>query len=96
MHHEGWDWKDAEGNIRWIKPFVAKWLADGAERKMLTGFLKVTADHHTDTECTNTEVSLTGRLGFSSDIFILYSYCIQTLYILCSYDIHRYVWGLCD
>lgn len=41
LHDYGADWKDAEGNVRWIKAFIANWLADGAERKMLTGFLKV-------------------------------------------------------
>lgn len=86
MHREGWDWKDAEGNIRWIKPFVANWLADGAERKMLTGFLKVTADHHTDTEWTNTEVSQSDgqtRLQFRHIhiVRILYSDIVHIVFI---------------
>jgi hypothetical protein len=40
-HIEGVYWKDAESIIRFLKPFLALWLADGKERLTLTGFLKV-------------------------------------------------------
>lgn len=49
---EGVDWKDPDDNVRFLKPFVACWLADGKERMTLTGFLKV-SDEFISLQCAN-------------------------------------------
>jgi hypothetical protein len=34
-------WKDADGQLRKAKPYLALWNADYKERQILTGFIKV-------------------------------------------------------
>jgi hypothetical protein len=41
VHVEGAHWKDVDSYIRFIKPFLGLWIADGKEMKALAGFLKV-------------------------------------------------------
>jgi hypothetical protein len=41
LNMNGACWMDADGNIRQVKPYLAHWAADGKERQILTGRLKV-------------------------------------------------------